>query len=90
MSAEKMREEFEAWVWNKYRDVFWYDIDREHVLKPCKDGYQTEFLSVRWESWQASRAAIEVDLSELENLDSCDANEVCKLAIESLGLKVKL
>lgn len=64
MNIEKMREEFEEWVWNKYRDVFWYELDRAHVFKPYKEGFQTEFLNVRWEAWQASRAAIVIQTPE--------------------------
>lgn len=82
MSNEKMREEFEAWsaehdylggcLAGRNSKGEYFDVDMQHA----------------WESWQASRAAIEVELPQEEPGYMYYAPEVVQ-AIESLGLKVK-
>lgn len=93
MSNEKMREEFEAWVvpYSKERLYSYQDL----VLKRSSDGYATTWVDSMWIGWQASRAAIEVELPSCRDSssayfgDECyDPDELVK-AIESLGLKVK-
>ena len=81
MSDEKMREDFEVWA-----------SDRLGLTtKKLSSGlYQSFGMHTAWEAWQASRAAIEVELpAKLEYTGSGSAIDACKEAIESLGLKVK-
>lgn len=65
MSTEKMREDFEA----KFPVPFgveWRD-GAYHISKPDKKQITPAghlFYLGRWESWQASRAAIEVELRD--------------------------
>ncbi|MEQ6424509.1 hypothetical protein V1O62_31870 [Pseudomonas aeruginosa] len=61
---QAMREEFEAWVWDIYEETLWFDMNREFVLKRNGDEYFGNFLNDRWEAWQASRAALRVELPE--------------------------
>lgn len=94
MADEKMREEFEAWCGAHF--VFGgFELNRS------PDGnYSNVDILLAWQSWQASRAAIEVELPSLraitmgrrENEHDSGFNagvELCIDAIESLGLKVK-
>ncbi|MBC8786362.1 hypothetical protein [Pseudomonas fluorescens] len=88
MSTEKMREEFEA--------AF---LAEEVSL--CGEGMRSSALymieqdtvNVRsaWWAWQASRAAIEVELpAPAVQGGNCIRDHAIREAIESLGLKVKL
>lgn len=101
MSADKMREEFEVWAMKKH----------SHYLSPFKrvdgsdpridgaDRYLHGEVQQDWAVWQASRAAIEVELPSAwtgkhkmtgEPLPHglMNSTEV-RQAIESIGLKVK-
>ena len=78
MSAEKMREDFNLW----------YDSERKKSAP-----FSTVDIRARcFEAWQASRAAIEVDLERDDPADEGAAylhQDFVKERIESLGLKVK-
>lgn len=55
---DKSREQFEAW---------WEEWFGEAPLTPwnelwCGDGYSAEDIDHMWEAWQASRAAVEIEL----------------------------
>lgn len=87
MNIEKMRGEFEAW-------------SAEHEFLGCcvvdriGNGKYRDFdLQCAWESWQASRAAIEVELPDPWFYPKQEfkliAQDLTIKAIESLGLKVK-
>ncbi|MDY1510707.1 hypothetical protein SOK29_25475 [Pseudomonas aeruginosa] len=97
-----MREEFEAWVWDVYEETFWFDMNREFVLKRNGDEYFGNFLNDRWEAWQASRAALRVELPDRrdplnwtgddENPRSAGFNdclERVKEALQQAGIEVK-
>lgn len=91
MSTEKMREEFEA----KFQIPFgveWRDGEY-HISKPGKKQITLAghlFYLGRWESWQASRAAIEVELpSPAVQGGNCIRDHAIRDTLESLGLKVK-
>lgn len=60
--SEKIREEFEAW----FLIVTGVDIElnRDGVGYKCEDGESTRYLSGSWLSWQASRAALVVELPD--------------------------
>lgn len=86
MSTEKMREEFEAATLEIYANA---DLVRKD------EGYRNAHIQSAWWGWKASRAAIEVDLTEVRKTTALP-DRTCLLgndvvsAIESLGLKVKL
>lgn len=100
MSTEKMREEFEVWAEKHHREAGnWYE-------RPCGmfevfvDGsYQVRWLESDFVAWQASRAAIEVDLPKIVDKEWANTHAErsamreaigwCKKRIESLGIKVK-
>lgn len=95
MSSEKMREEFEEAIAEEAgQSLTAIQLSRKD------DSYSTSPLIYAWWAWQASRAAIEVDLPSLrsitmgrrENEHDSGFNagvELCIDAIESIGLKVK-
>jgi hypothetical protein len=97
MSTEKMREEFEAWYLGKFcggKERLFRCVNADQVY------YFAEVQS-KWDAWQASRAAIEVELPgfmepkgmEPSSQDWQNGGDEmrarCWNAIESLGLKVK-
>ena len=88
MSIGKMRKEFEDWYLDKY-------CGGEERLKKCHNDAETYYytgVQSMWVPWQASRAAIEVDLEPDEPADEGAAylhQDFVKARIESLGLKVK-
>lgn len=93
MNIEKMREEFEAFIKlrNAEEQCFW---EGRGGLFGIVDGkYFVSWLQNDWQLWQASRAAIEVELPEHFEYDNpgeaFPAIKDCRKAIESLGLKVK-
>lgn len=80
MRTEKMREEFLVW---------WRDDFQRELRRSCAEGWAFHI-------WQASRAAIEVDLPQgFTHHGASDQTEyvleagAVVAAIESLGLKVK-
>lgn len=86
MSTEKTREEFEAFAIKRNAELIaeGHSLKSTHLVK-----------NFHYPIWQASRAAIEVELPpEWAPVSERDdgANEMrehCVSAIESLGLKVK-
>ena len=92
---EQMRSEFEAAVKEKFGDL----IDR----RLCKNGDGEYFawdMQVAWWAWQASRAAVEIELPQRYGIDCFDAIEPDSAghlfyrdevidAIRSAGLRVK-
>lgn len=58
-----MRDEFEAWVKNNWPAQ---SLERFNPLHGVTEGEYTGFTVQHcWDAWQASRAAIEVELAEL-------------------------
>ena len=74
------RERFEAWATNA-----------GFIVTTKNDGYLYPATNSAWQAWRASRAAIEIELPEVESL-GCHAiyyaEDVIE-AIEQVGLKVK-
>lgn len=68
MSNEKMREEFEAWARDRYS---WHLHDdarapEEKTLASWNgSSYGNRIVEGMWQSWQASRAAVVVELPEI-------------------------
>ena len=86
LNIEKMREEFDSWL-----------RSQPHVLNVGFDKVTGKYLleedETAWQAWQASRAAIEVELPGSFWQDYVNKNEVMDAdrvieAIESIGLKV--
>lgn len=90
MSTEKMRESFELHI----RKGIWGEsatTEKCRCLSRDSDGpYENMAVQRDWELWQASRAAIEVELPRQHGVHypRMFSDEV-RTAIESLGLKVK-
>lgn len=83
------REQFEEWV----KEETGFDLWRtEYPMTEWDDQqYKCHQTNLAWIAWQASRAAIEIELPEVESL-GCHAiyyaEDVIE-AIEQVGLKVK-
>jgi hypothetical protein len=90
MSNEKMREEFEVAV-----AAYLESTGQVARLDRFPDGrYEYVDISSAWWAWQASRAAIEVEITGYDSLlralyDGVDINDVVE-AIKAQGLKVKV
>jgi hypothetical protein len=89
MSNEKMREEFEVAV-----AAYLESTGQVARLDRFPDGrYEYVDISSSWWAWQASRAAIEVELPDPwfypQQEYKLIAQDLTIKAIESLGLKVK-
>ncbi|MFW0856990.1 hypothetical protein QMS86_13840 [Cronobacter dublinensis] len=85
---DKSRERFEAWYQKKYC-MLGDDFDR------IGERYQYKTVQLMWEAWQASRAAVEIELDakvmvedEFDKGHNC-AIDYCAEAIRAAGLKVK-
>lgn len=75
-----MREEFEAW----HHAEFGYVIAEED--DPAQDGQCAE----RWKTWQASRAALRVDLPRVIFDEDLQAyRDECVEALQQAGIEVK-
>lgn len=90
MTNEKMREEFEAWVLSCWPNQ---SIARFNALHGVTEGEYTG-LTVQhcWDAWQASRAALSIELPVFDDYPaSIDAEmrDSLRDAIEAAGLKVK-
>ncbi|ELY6201970.1 hypothetical protein SNQ28_000649 [Cronobacter malonaticus] len=87
---DKSREQFEAAIKQKFGDL----ID-QRVCKNSDGDYMAWDMQVAWWAWQASRAAIEIELDdkvmvedEFDKGHNC-AIDYCAEAIRAAGLKVK-
>lgn len=108
MDTEKMRAEFEAWACTQFDAPpealrAWRTDEAPEDGYPYRSGNDEVDLAIgsAWLGWQASRAAIEIDLPEPREgrrtyLDDDARDEgwndclaVCKDAIEAAGLTVK-
>lgn len=101
MSNEKMREEFEAWA-SEEAEVRGVGTLLGLMTDEHHDRYSMIWTQTAWMAWQASRAAIEVELpiahgaprnssSYQEGIADGFERGVyrCQGAIESLGLRIK-
>lgn len=79
---DKMREEFEAAVLSEYPN--------QNMGKFASGEYQSTTIEHCWWAWQASRAAIEVELpAPAVQGGNCIRDHAIRDTLESLGLKVK-
>lgn len=82
MSNDKMREEFEAWTIRE----FWL---AECALARKKSGvYRDSRAAFAWAAWQASRAALVVELP-FEFVNGMMRADQVIAAIEAAGVRVK-
>ena len=91
MSTEKMREGFEAWLESR--------LGERSAIVRVDDGYLHLETEVAWQAWQASRAAVMVELPKPFSAAACrislalrDKNEIlreCRAAIKAAGVRVK-
>ena len=89
--TEKMREEFEAWITSP-------PLEKPVQVNPESSGFPGQYrayeVQLAWESWQASRAALSIELPESyprhrdSYIDVMDAELVVE-AIEDAGVRVK-
>ena len=92
VQMKSSREQFEEWVANTTSS----DLHRSIMLDKRENGsYRHLATNNKWESWQASRAAIEIELpdkvmveDEFDNGLNC-AIDYCADAIRAAGLTVK-
>lgn len=86
---EESRKQFEAWI------TEWWPQVKGNI---CRDGdsYSNHFMNYAWEGWQASRAAIEIELPSTQPerfgfmAEHFNATlEECANAIRAAGIKVK-
>ncbi|EMC4227821.1 hypothetical protein VEL45_001483 [Cronobacter sakazakii] len=79
---DKSREQFEAEISKKFGDL----ID-QRVCKNSDGDYMAWDMQVAWWAWQASRAAVEIEIPEV--LDYWLGREGFAESIRAAGLKVK-
>lgn len=101
MSTEKMRDTYEAWA----SSVLLQGKVAQEFIKVMREGdtysltgysaetsrkYLVGVISAGWMSWQASRAAIEVELpGPAVQGGNCIRDHAIRDTLESVGLKVK-
>jgi hypothetical protein len=91
MINDKMRDEFEAWALEGWAE--------ESLSRFSNGDYCGHTLNFCWLAWQASRAAVVVQLPELHTIAPDDDRKwhgcrnstirTCARAVEAAGLKVK-
>lgn len=92
IKVDKSREQFEQWVINENKLRL---SAHENPLKRCANSYYYGWVSSAWEVWQASRAAIEIELpdsTEFDGPDMSGAQQAISQIRETLtetGIKVK-
>lgn len=103
MNDEKMRAEFEDWLCG-----FLNEADRDEIVsaRRTEDNGETVYwfegdddsslgITAMWVGWQASRAALVVELPKQYDIGglACDAHDravaLCSDAVESAGVRVK-
>lgn len=92
--SDKMREEFEAkWGFtNEEQGLRFIQELNVYGCDLCDNAEIASSKSSAWYYWQASRAAIEIDLPFINDpydMDAAWANEGARRVIEAAGLKVK-
>lgn len=67
-----MREEFEAWYWGRYGEA--YDCTRDEAFECDADGFhENEHARGLFDSWQASRAALMIELPKITEFSASDS-----------------
>lgn len=85
MKIEKMRAEFEAW--------FRKEIGNAGLSSGAGRGIAEYLCAAKWRAWQASRAALVIELPDANNICCVDLqrqySNKCRAAIEAAGVTVK-
>lgn len=102
MSNEKMREDFEAWTRRRFNGLSLLRINLPG--SPADGQYEVIATHECWDAWQASRAAVVVQLPYVRSYPIQEASSdvdwyldegrhemklLCRDAIEAAGLKVQ-
>lgn len=95
--SEKIRDEFEAWYWAKLHGDRNASLRRAVFSKTSDGSYRGLKCDTAWCAWQASRAALVVELPperEERFIDSYqegwnDAIDSCRARLESAGATCK-
>lgn len=96
VKVDKSRKQFESYYAEYYGQTLQWVIDRRCESKEFS-GYQMGTgLQSAWKMWQASRAAIEIELPEIEKWRPSESaraqigyRAIAKEAIRAAGIKVK-
>lgn len=80
MSTEQMREEFEAWARDNAMLLF---------VKVATGKYRSEKTELAWQAWQASRAALVVELPPTITADDVD-NEYFQSADDLSAISARM
>ena len=91
---EKMREEFEAWYWGIYGPCHAMSINEVFSVDPF-GVYSVMMPRVAYEAWQASRAALCVELPKTPFFSASDepdlafelAIDITKEALDAAGIR---
>lgn len=98
MISDKMREEFEAWQADSYSGPF---TDPFWLVRDSKDPERYALFEIQssWRAWQASRAAVVVELPVRTNARPAEevswhsirnqTIDACARSVQAAGLKVK-
>lgn len=88
--SEQMREEFESAVIERMKDGGFLEIEvRVEMLGRSGDGYSDCSVDTYWHYWQASRAALCVELPDSADEQAIIAIYQCQEAIRAAGVKTK-
>lgn len=85
-----MREEFETW----FRKNHYWAPESDPLVKDEAGEYYMLSTFGKWRAWQASRAALVIELPDCRCYDhpgeAYPAIQDCREAIEAAGVKVKI
>lgn len=89
-NMDESRKQFEEWVLQQNKTRL---TPVDNPLKRYLHGYHYGWVDAFWEAWQASRAAIEIELPDVEDPANffCEVYDTYKVqrAINSAGIKIK-
>lgn len=89
---DKSREDFEAWLKNVYirqglNHKYLWGYDEQ------EDRYSHRASQVRWEAWQASRAAVEIEFNDTFSPNDCGDHavwlDVAEKVIRNHGIRIE-
>lgn len=87
--TDKMREEFESWALS-YAERRNYQHMKNVTAKFPDGSYTTTWVDSAWIGWQASRAAMCVELPKPEYSASCSySEESVKESLDAAGVRYK-
>ena len=84
LKVEDSRAQFEVWA-EEVGALPWGHLKKQRTPS---GGYSVQIYNYMWSAWQASRAAIVVELPEMLDYELLDENSV-KTSIRAAGITVK-